>query len=85
MANKILIFSDEFFNRVCVGLGELQSKFAHPVIVDIEEQIKLIDSDVVAHVALIEKHMADANAKVKAIKYAAEQAAKDAANVATAA
>lgn len=57
MSNSLIIVSEEFLKRILVGLGELPSKFAHAVILDIEAQVALAETDVKAYVALIEEHL----------------------------
>lgn len=72
----VLVLTEEFLKRVLVGLGEIPSKFAHDVILDIEAQLTMAERGVEAHVALIEQHMAPAKAKLEAIVAAAKAEAE---------
>lgn len=55
--NHVLIISQEFLNRIMVGLGEVASKFAIPVIQDIEIQVKSAESGAKDWIASIESHL----------------------------
>jgi len=57
MSNLLIIVSEEFLKRIFVGLGEIPSKYAHEVILDLEAQMNLAKNDVKAHVDLVEKHL----------------------------
>jgi hypothetical protein len=55
--NKVLILSQEFLNRIMVGLGEVQSKFAIPVLQDIEKQLAAAEVGAKIWVESIEAHI----------------------------
>lgn len=55
--NVVLIFNQEFVNRILVGLGEVASKFAIPVIQDIEKQIAFNATGAKIWVETIESHL----------------------------
>lgn len=67
MSNSLIIVSEEFLKRILVGLGELPSKFAHAVILDIEAQVSLAEKDVKAYVAMVEEHLAPHKAAATAL------------------
>jgi hypothetical protein len=67
MPNSLIIVSEEFLKRIFVGLGELPSKFAHDVILDIEAQVALAGKDVKAYVAMVEEHLAPHKAAADAL------------------
>ena len=64
--SKLVILSDEFLARVHVGLGEIQAKFAIPVIAEIQNQVDLVEKDVKAFLASVEAHVAPHKQKVVA-------------------
>jgi hypothetical protein len=66
MPNSLIIVSEEYMKRIFVGLGEIPSKFAHEVILDLEAQLSMADKDVKAYVALVEKHLLPHKAKIPA-------------------
>lgn len=74
MPNTIVILSDEFLNRIRIALGEIQAKFAVPVLGELElwaakakdEPAKLL-ADVDAHLAQFRASVTMAEAKVKAL------------------
>lgn len=55
--NVLLIFPQEFLNRVLVGLGEVASKFSVPVIQDIEKQIAAAETGLKTWVDVVEAHI----------------------------
>jgi hypothetical protein len=70
--SKLLILSDEFIARLHVGLGEIQAKFAIPVIQDIQAQVDLIEKDAKSFLASVEAHIAPIKQKVAAADAAPE-------------
>lgn len=62
--SKLLILSDEFLARLHVGLGELQAKFAIPVISEIQKQVDLFEKDAATFIADVEAHIAPLRAKI---------------------
>jgi hypothetical protein len=55
--NVVLIVSKEFLNRILVGLGEVASKFAIPVLKDIESQVQHAEVGAKHWVEAIEAHL----------------------------
>lgn len=64
MSNTVLIVSEEFLNRIKVGLSEIAAKFANPVFVEIEDQIKAAETGAAHYVSALESHLAAIKAKV---------------------
>ncbi len=64
--SKLVILSDEFLARIHVGLGEVQAKFAIPVLQDIQAQVDLAEKDAKAFLAAVEAHIAPFKQKVAA-------------------
>jgi hypothetical protein len=75
---KLLILSDEFIARLHVGLGEIQAKFAIPVIQDIQAQVDLSEKDAAAFLASVEAHVSPFKQKVAAAEAGALRLAKEA-------
>lgn len=57
MANKLIILTEDMLNNVMLGLGELQAKFSHAILVDIASQVALAEKDLRAHIELVETHL----------------------------
>lgn len=74
----LLILSDEFLTRINIGLGEVQAKFAVPVIAEIEIQAARAANDAEAFLAAIEAHVAPIKAKLAQAKADKLAQAKDA-------
>ena len=55
--NTVLIVSQEHLNRILVGLGEIASKFAVPVLQDIERQVSYAKAGTKEWVEAIESHL----------------------------
>lgn len=55
--NVVLIISEEFLNRILVGLGEVASKFSVPVLQDIEKQVRAAQVGAKEWVEAIESHL----------------------------
>jgi hypothetical protein len=55
--NYVLIVSEEFLNRINVGLNEIAAKFAVPVMHDIANQIKMAETGAKDWVDAIESHL----------------------------
>lgn len=64
MANHLVLLTDEFLARVHVGLGEIQSKFAIPVINDIEKQIKSYEAGTKEWYDSIKAHIVHLEAQI---------------------
>jgi hypothetical protein len=72
MSNTVLILSKEFMTRINVALGEIQAKFAIPVINEMQAWADKAEQEPHKLLADIEAHLAPVKAKVDADKAAAE-------------
>lgn len=66
MSNTVLILSEEFLTRIKIGLQEIQAKFANPVLIEIETQVKNAESSEAKWVSSIESHVSAIKSKVEA-------------------
>lgn len=66
MSNTVLILSEEFLTRIKVGLQEIQAKFANPVLIEIETQVKHAETAAQGWVSSIESHVAELKTKAEA-------------------
>jgi hypothetical protein len=55
--SKLVILSDEFLARIHVGLGEIQAKFAVPVIQEIQRLVDLAEQDYDKFKAEVDAHL----------------------------
>lgn len=58
MANRIIVLTEEALKRVFAGLAELQAKYSHVIINDIDAQLAMSEQDVKSYVTLVETHLA---------------------------
>jgi hypothetical protein len=75
MSNTVVILSQEFMTRINVALGEIQAKFAIPVINELEAWKNKVEAEPHKLLADIEAHLAPVKAKVEAAKAEAERIA----------
>jgi hypothetical protein len=72
----LVILSKEFMTRIKVALGEIQAKFAIPVIAELETWEQKIASAPHEVLAAIESHISPIKAKIEADKVAVAAAAE---------
>lgn len=73
MANTVLIVSEEFLNRIKVGLQEIPAKFANPVLIDIENQVKAAETGAKEWIQVIETHLSGIKTKAETVLGKVEQ------------
>jgi hypothetical protein len=70
MSNTVVVLSKEFMTRIKVALGEIQAKFAIPVMAELEAWEQKVVAAPHEVLTAIEAHIAPIKAKVEADKAA---------------
>ena len=84
MSNTVVILSDEFMTRINVALGEIQAKFAIPVINEVQAWIDKAEKEPTKLLTEIDAHLAPFRAKVAAADAEAKKLLEEAAAKASA-
>jgi F0F1-type ATP synthase membrane subunit b/b' len=66
MSNTVVILTEEFLTRIHVALGEIQAKFAIPVINEVQQWIDKAEKEPTKLVADIDAHLVPFRAKIAA-------------------
>jgi hypothetical protein len=66
MENTLVILSKEFINRIHVSLGEIQAKFAIPVINELQVWFDKAEKEPTKLLADVEAHLLPIKAKIEA-------------------
>jgi hypothetical protein len=78
MSNTVVILTEEFMKRISVGLGEVQAKFAIPVLNELQAWTDLHEKDPAKLIALVDDHLKSFRDKVAADIAKTEDAVKSA-------
>lgn len=68
MSNTVVILSEEFMTRINIALGEIQAKFAIPVINELENWLNKAKDEPHKLVVELEAHLVPFKAKLAADK-----------------